>query len=223
LVVAGTGAAVLMVESEAMELPEDVMLGAVVFGHQQMQAAIEAINELADEAGKPEWDWTPAARNEAVHSKLEGLVQGELEEAYRITSKQLRTQRIKEITAYAVETLTADDDAPDANAVRRMVDAVEARIVRGRILAGEPRIDGRDTRTVRPISIRSGVLPRAHGSALFTRGETQAIVVATLGTGRDEQIIDALSGEYRERFMLHYNFPPYATGECGRVGSPKRR
>jgi polyribonucleotide nucleotidyltransferase len=183
LVVAGTQVAVLMVESEAKELPEDVMLGAVVFGHQQMQAAIEAINELADEAGKPEWEWTPAARNEAVHSKLDRLVQSELEEAYRITSKQLRTQRIKEITAYAVETLTADDDAPDANAIRHMVDAAEARIVRGRILAGEPRIDGRDTRTVRPIAIRSSVLPRAHGSALFTRGETQALVAATLGTG----------------------------------------
>jgi polyribonucleotide nucleotidyltransferase len=183
LVVAGTQAAVLMVESEARELSEEVMLGAVVFGHQQMQAAIDAINELADEAGKPEWDWTPAARNEAVHGKLDQLVEAELQEAYRITSKQLRSQRIKEITAYAVEALTAGDDAPDASAVRKMVSDVEARIVRGRILAGEPRIDGRDTRTVRPIAIRSGVLPRAHGSALFTRGETQAIVVATLGTG----------------------------------------
>jgi polyribonucleotide nucleotidyltransferase len=169
-VVAGTQAAVLMVESEAMELSEEVMLGAVVFGHQQMQTAIDAINELADEAGKPEWDWAPAARNEAVHGKVNQLVEAELQEAYRITSKQLRSQRIKEITAYAVEAMTADDDAPDASAVRKMVDDVEARIVRGRILAGEPRIDGRDTRTVRPIAIRSGVLPRAHGSALFTRG-----------------------------------------------------
>ncbi|HRF11441.1 MAG TPA: polyribonucleotide nucleotidyltransferase, partial [Candidatus Accumulibacter phosphatis] len=172
LVVAGTQAAVLMVESEARELSEEVMLGAVVYGHQEMQAAIDAINELADEAGKPEWDWAPAARNEAVHGKLDALVDGELQEAYRITSKQLR---IKEITAYAVEALTAGDDAPDANAVRNMVSAAEARIVRGRILAGEPRIDGRDTRTVRPLAMRSGVLPRAHGSSLFTRGETQAL------------------------------------------------
>ncbi|HRD93164.1 polyribonucleotide nucleotidyltransferase [Accumulibacter sp.] len=223
LVVAGTETAVLMVESEAKELSEEVMLGAVVFGHQQMQTVIQAINELVDEAGKPEWDWTAAARNEAVHGKVNKLVEGELEEAYRITSKGLRSQRLKEITAYAVEAMTADDNAPDASAIRRMVSDAEARIVRGRILAGEPRIDGRDTRTVRPIAIRSGVLPRAHGSSLFTRGETQAIVVATLGTGRDEQIIDALAGEYRERFMFHYNFPPYATGECGRVGTPKRR
>jgi len=223
LVVAGTEAAVLMVESEAKELSEEVMLGAVMFGHQQMQAVITAINELVEEAGKPEWDWSAAARNEAVHAKLDQLVEGELKEAYGITSKGLRSQRLKEITAYAVEAMSADDNAPDASAVRRMVSDAEARIVRGRILAGEPRIDGRDTRTVRPIAIRSGVLPRAHGSSLFTRGETQAIVVATLGTGRDEQIIDALAGEYRERFMMHYNFPPYATGECGRVGTPKRR
>ncbi|MCB1964758.1 MAG: polyribonucleotide nucleotidyltransferase, partial [Candidatus Accumulibacter sp.] len=223
LVVAGTQGAVLMVESEAQQLSEEVMLGAVMFGHQQMQVAINAINELVEEAGKPDWEWSAAARNEAVHGKLDQLVEAELKEAYGITSKSLRSQRLKEITAYAVETLTADDNAPDASAIRRMVSDAEARIVRGRILAGEPRIDGRDTRTVRPIAIRSGVLPRAHGSSLFTRGETQAIVVATLGTGRDEQIIDALGGEYRERFMLHYNFPPYATGECGRVGTPKRR
>ena len=223
LVVAGTQSAVLMVESEAQELSEEVMLGAVVYGHEQMQAAITAINELVEEAGKPEWEWAPAAKNEALIAKLNELVEADLQEAYRITSKQTRTQRVKEIAAKAVEVLTAGEDAPDANTIKNLFFDVEARIVRSRILGGEPRIDGRDTRTVRPIAIRSGVLPRTHGSALFTRGETQAIVVATLGTGRDEQIIDALAGEYRERFMLHYNFPPYATGECGRVGTPKRR
>ena len=223
LVVAGTQSAVLMVESEADMLPEDVMLGAVVYGHEQMQVVINAINELVEEAGKPEWDWVPAAKNEVLVAKLNELVEADLLEAYGISSKQLRTQRIKEIASKAIEVLTAGDGAPDANTIHNLFFDIEARIVRGRILAGEPRIDGRDTRTVRPIAIRSSVLPRTHGSALFTRGETQALVVATLGTGRDEQIIDALAGEYRERFMLHYNFPPYATGECGRVGTPKRR
>jgi polyribonucleotide nucleotidyltransferase len=223
LVVAGTQSAVLMVESEAQELSEEIMLGAVVFGHDQMQAAINAINDLVEEAGKPEWEWAAAPKNEALIAKLNELVETDVQEAYRITSKQQRSQRIKEVAAKAVEVLTAGEGAPDANTVKNMFFDVEAKIVRSRILGGEPRIDGRDTRTVRPIAIRSGVLPRTHGSALFTRGETQAIVVATLGTGRDEQIIDALSGEYRDRFMLHYNFPPYATGECGRVGTPKRR
>ena len=223
LVVAGTQSAVLMVESEAQELSEEIMLGAVVFGHDQMQAAINAINDLVEEAGKPEWEWAAAPKNDALIAKLNELVEADVQEAYRITSKQQRSQRIKEIATKAVEVLTAGEGAPDANTVKNMFFDVEAKIVRSRILGGEPRIDGRDTRTVRPIAIRSGVLPRTHGSALFTRGETQAIVVATLGTGRDEQIIDALSGEYRERFMLHYNFPPYATGECGRVGTPKRR
>jgi len=222
LVVAGTQSAVLMVESEADILPEDVMLGAVVYGHEQMQVVITAINELVEEAGKPEWDWTAAAKNEALVAKLNALVEADLQEAFRITSKQARTQRIKEISNKAVEVLSAEDGV-DAATVYNLFFDVEAKIVRSRILAGEPRIDGRDTRTVRPIAIRSSVLPRTHGSALFTRGETQALVVATLGTGRDEQIIDALAGEYRERFMLHYNFPPYATGECGRVGTPKRR
>ena len=186
LVVAGTQSAVLMVESEAQELSEEVMLGAVVFGHDQMQAAINAINDLVEEAGKPEWDWAPAAKNEALIAKLNELVETDVQEAYRITSKQQRSQRVKEIAAKAVEVLTAGDDAPDANTIKNMFFDVEAKIVRSRILGGEPRIDGRDTRTVRPIAIRSGVLPRTHGSALFTRGETQAIVVATLGTGRDE-------------------------------------
>ena len=223
LVVAGTQSAVLMVESEADILSEEVMLGAVVYGHEQMQVVINAINELVEEAGKPEWDWAPAARNEELAGKLNALVEADLQDAFRITSKQQRTQRIHDISSKAIEVLSAGDNAPDANTIKNLFFDVEAKIVRSRILAGEPRIDGRDTRTVRPIAIRSGVLPRTHGSALFTRGETQALVVATLGTGRDEQIIDALAGEYRERFMLHYNFPPYATGECGRMGTPKRR
>ncbi|MFZ4538366.1 polyribonucleotide nucleotidyltransferase [Propionivibrio sp.] len=223
LVVAGTQSAVLMVESEADILSEEIMLGAVVFGHDQMQVVINAINELVEEAGKPEWVWTAAAKDEELVSKLNALVETDLQDAFRITSKQQRTQRIREISDKAIEVLTAGDNAPDANTIKNLFFDVEANIVRSRILGGEPRIDGRDTRTVRPIAIRSSVLPRTHGSALFTRGETQALVVATLGTGRDEQIIDSLAGEYRDRFMLHYNFPPYATGECGRVGTPKRR
>ena len=224
LVVAGTEAAVLMVESEADQLSEEVMLGAVVFGHTEMQKAINAINELVEEAGKPEWDWQAPAKDEALVARLKDLVGAKLEEAYSITSKQARSQTVKAIAAEAVaELCTGEEGAPDANTVGNLFFEMEAAIVRGRILAGQPRIDGRDTRTVRPITMRSGVLPRTHGSALFTRGETQALAVATLGTNRDEQIIDALSGEYRDRFMLHYNMPPYATGECGRVGTPKRR
>ncbi len=223
LVVAGTQSAVLMVESEAKELSEDVMLGAVVYGHEQMQAVINAINELVEEAGKPEWEWQAPAQDQVLVGKLEALVKAKLEEAYSITSKQTRSQRVKEIRSEAVAALCQGEDAPDENTVADLFFAMEAAIVRGRILAGEPRIDGRDTRTVRPITVRAGVLPRTHGSALFTRGETQGLVVATLGTSRDEQIIDALAGEYKDRFMLHYNMPPYATGETGRVGSPKRR
>lgn len=223
LVVAGTESAVLMVESEADVLPEDVMLGAVVYGHEQMQTVINAIHELVEVAGKPEWEWVATAKDDALSAKLEALVLADLQDAYRITSKQQRTLRLKEISAKAVEALTQGEGATDASTVGNMLFDLESKIVRGRILAGELRIDGRDTRTVRPIAIRTGVLPRTHGSALFTRGETQALVVATLGTNRDEQIVDSLAGEYRERFMLHYNFPPYATGECGRVGAPKRR
>jgi polyribonucleotide nucleotidyltransferase len=223
LVVAGTQSAVLMVESEAKELSEDVMLGAVVYGHEQMQAVINAINELVEEAGKPEWEWQAPAQDQVLVGKLEALVKAKLEEAYSITSKQTRSQRVKEIRSEAVAALCQGEGAPDENTVADLFFAMEAAIVRGRILAGEPRIDGRDTRTVRPITVRAGVLPRTHGSALFTRGETQGLVVATLGTSRDEQIIDALAGEYKDRFMLHYNMPPYATGETGRVGSPKRR
>ena len=224
LVVAGTEAAVLMVESEADQLSEEVMLGAVVFGHTEMQKAINAINELVEEAGKPEWEWQAPAKDEALVARLKDLVGAKLEEAYSITSKQTRSQTVKAIAAEAVAALcTGEEGAPDANTVGNLFFEMEAAIVRGRILSGQPRIDGRDTRTVRPITMRSGVLPRTHGSALFTRGETQALAVATLGTNRDEQIIDALAGEYRDRFMLHYNMPPYATGECGRVGTPKRR
>ncbi|MCK6391990.1 MAG: polyribonucleotide nucleotidyltransferase, partial [Azonexus sp.] len=223
LVVAGTEAAVLMVESEAQELPEDVMLGAVVFGHTEMQKAINAINELVEEAGKPEWDWQAPAKDEALVARLKDICVAKLEAAYNITVKQTRSQAIKELRAEAVAALCQGEGAPDENTVGNLFHELEAEIVRGRILSGAPRIDGRDTRTVRPITMRSGVLPRTHGSALFTRGETQALAVATLGTNRDEQIIDALAGEYRDRFMLHYNMPPYATGECGRVGTPKRR
>jgi polyribonucleotide nucleotidyltransferase len=224
LVVAGTAGAVLMVESEAQQLSEEVMLGAVVFGHDQMQAAIKAINELVEVAGKPEWDWQPPAKNEALIATVGELAEAKLREAYRITSKQARTQKCREISAEVVAALcTGEEGAPSAIDVGNLIFELEAKIVRTQILEGSPRIDGRDTRTVRPITIRHGVLPRTHGSALFTRGETQALVVATLGTGRDEQIIDALQGEYRDRFMLHYNMPPFATGETGRVGSPKRR
>lgn len=222
LVVAGTEAAVLMVESEAQQLSEEVMLGAVVFGHEQMRAAINAINELVEVAGKPEWDWQAPAKDEALIAKVAELAEAELRAAYKITSKQSRSQSIKAINAKVVEALCVEG-GPDQNTVNNHFFDLEAKIVRSQILNGEPRIDGRDTRTVRPIEVRTGVLPRTHGSALFTRGETQAIVVSTLGTNRDEQIIDALQGEYRDRFMLHYNFPPYSTGETGRVGTPKRR
>jgi polyribonucleotide nucleotidyltransferase len=224
LVVAGTQQAVLMVESEAQQLPEDVMLGAVVFGHEQMQTVINAINEMVDEIGVPEWNWAPPQKDEQLVSRLAEIAESELRQAYQIKQKQARTVRVKEISAKVVAELLPADASPDLiNSVKNELGNLEAKIVRNQILDGEPRIDGRDTRTVRPITIRTGMLPRTHGSALFTRGETQAIVVATLGTSRDEQIVDALQGTYRERFMLHYNFPPYSTGETGRVGTPKRR
>ena len=223
LVVAGTEAAVLMVESEADQLPEDVMLGAVVFGHDQMQAAIKAINALVLDAGKPEWDWKPAARDEALIARVTALAEADVRGAFQIKQKQARTQALKEVHNKVVAGLAADNKDYDENALGEIMFGLESKTVRSQILEGEPRIDGRDTRTVRPISIRNSVLPRAHGSSLFTRGETQALVVATLGTARDEQRIDALMGEYSDRFMLHYNMPPYATGETGRVGTPKRR
>jgi len=224
LVVAGTEQAVLMVESEAQELPEDVMLGAVVFGHEQMQAAIDAINELADEGGKDEWDWQAPQPDTALVERIRAIAEAEINEAYRTKSKALRSEKLDAVKAKLLDELVAKADTPaDGNVVRGILHDMEAKIVRGQILNGEPRIDGRNTRTVRPISIRPTLLPRVHGSVLFTRGETQAIVTTTLGTGQDEQIIDALQGEYTERFMLHYNFPPFSTGETGRVGSPKRR
>ena len=223
LVVAGTAGAVLMVESEAKALSEDVMLGAVVFGHEALQAAIHAINELVDAAGKPEMNWQPPAKDEALIARVAEMAEADVRAAYRITQKQARNDTVNAIRNRVVEAVTTGDNAPDANHVKNIFFDLEAGIVRNQILNGEPRIDGRDTRTVRPITIRHSVLPRTHGSALFTRGETQALVVATLGTGRDEQIIDALAGEYKERFMLHYNMPPFATGETGRIGSPKRR
>jgi polyribonucleotide nucleotidyltransferase len=224
LVVAGTAQAVLMVESEAKELPEDVMLGAVVFGHQQMQAVINLIDELTEEAGSPLWDWAAPAKDEALAARVAELSENDLRAAFRLQRKQERSKAIDDIWKRVFTELgVGTEGGPQANAVKEITFALESNIVRSQILNGEARIDGRDTRTVRPISIRTGLLPRAHGSALFTRGETQALVTATLGTTRDEQIIDALQGEYRDRFMMHYNMPPYATGETGRVGSPKRR
>jgi polyribonucleotide nucleotidyltransferase len=227
LVVAGTEAAVLMVESEADQLPEDVMLGAVVYGHDQGKIAIEAIHALVREAGKPLWtttgEWTAPPKDEALIGKVSALAESRLNAAYQIRSKQARTQALRVAYAEVKDGLATGGTEFDPVKVESLLFDIEAKIVRSQILAGEPRIDGRDTRTVRPIEIRTGVLPRAHGSALFTRGETQAVVATTLGTERDAQTIDALAGEYSERFMLHYNMPPFATGETGRVGSPKRR
>lgn len=228
LVVAGTEAAVLMVESEAQQLSEEVMLGGVVFGHEAMQAAIGAINELVRQAGKPEWDWQPAPKNEPLISAVTSVAEPALKAAYQIRQKQERTTRLREVYANVKETLAQQaaanqEQAPDNVSIENILFDLESKIVRQQILSGEPRIDGRDTRTVRPIEIRLGVLPRAHGSALFTRGETQALVVATLGTKQDEQIIDSITGEYRDRFLMHYNMPPFATGEAGRFGAPKRR
>jgi len=224
LVVAGTQHAVLMVESEAKELSEEVMLGAVEFGRKQMKAAIDLINELADEVGVTEWDWTPEKQDTELAEKIVQLAEVDLGAAFLLEQKKERSETIDKIWQRVfTEIGVGSEDGPDGQAVKKACFDLESKIVRTRILNGEPRIDGRDTRTVRPISIRNGVLPRTHGSALFTRGETQALVIATLGTGRDEQRIDALQGDYTDRFMFHYNFPPYATGETGRVGTPKRR
>ncbi|MBK1781828.1 polyribonucleotide nucleotidyltransferase [Advenella sp. WQ 585] len=228
LIVAGTEEAVLMVESEAKQLSEEIMLGGVVFGHEQMQVAINAIHEMVEEAGKPEWDWQPAPKNEPLIAAVTALASEGLKAAYDIRQKQERTTKLKDVYASVKQGLVAqaaerNEDAPDSVAVENIMFDLESALVRGQILNGEPRIDGRDTRTVRPISVRLGVLPRTHGSALFTRGETQALVIATLGTKQDEQIIDSVMGEYRDRFMMHYNMPPFATGETGRFGSPKRR
>ncbi|HWU98344.1 MAG TPA: polyribonucleotide nucleotidyltransferase [Oxalicibacterium sp.] len=228
LVVAGTETAVLMVESEAQQLSEDVMLGAVVYGHEQMKAVIDAIHELVRDGGKPEVQWSPAPKNEALIARVAHFAEAKLRAAYQTKDKQARTAKLKDAFAEVNAELVAEaasigGEAPDSSEVGNILFDLEAKIVRSQILEGEPRIDGRDTRTVRPITIRTGVLPRTHGSALFTRGETQALVIATLGTARDEQKIDALMGEYSDRFMMHYNMPPFATGETGRVGTPKRR
>ena len=229
LVVAGTERAVLMVESQADRLPEDVMLGAVSFGHQQMQVAINAINELVEEAGKPAWDWKAPAKNEALIARITELAADGLKAAYEIRQKQPRSEKIRAVYDLVHETLKKDLEAKgeeptfDQNEVDGILFEMEAHLVRDRILRGEPRIDGRDTRTVRPIEISMGVLPRTHGSALFTRGETQSLALTTLGTKQDEQIIDGLTAESHDRFIVHYNMPPFATGETGRVGSPKRR
>ena len=224
LVVAGTAKAVLMVESEAQVLPEDVMLSAVVYGHEQMQAVIEAINAFADEVNPEVWDWQAPVTNSELVAKVTEIAGSTIQEAFKIRQKQARGAKIAEAWA-AVESalITEETDTLQANEIKGIFKHLEADVVRSQILDGQPRIDGRDTRTVRPINIQTGVLPRTHGSALFTRGETQALAIATLGTSRDEQVIDALSGEYNDRFMLHYNFPPYSTGEVGRMGAPKRR
>ncbi len=224
LVVAGTADAVLMVESEAELLSESVMLGAVVYGHEQMQVAINAIRELAAKAAKPAWDWKAPALDADLAKAVAAQAEAELVKAYQVTEKQARHTRVGEIKKALVESLASGDGARyQPRQVTDELGRLEYNIVRRRIIAGEPRIDGRDMHTVRKITVETGVLPRTHGSALFTRGETQALVTTTLGTGRDAQIIDALAGERKEPFMLHYNFPPFSVGETGMMGSPKRR
>ena len=225
LVVAGTSKAVLMVESEADILSEEVMLGAVVYGHDQMQVAINAINEFADEVNPEVWDWKAPETNEELVAKVREIAGETIKEAFKIRQKQARSAKLDEAWSAVKEALiTEETDTLAANEIKDIFKHLEADVVRSQIFGRPNRVfDGRDTRTVRPLNIQTGVLPRTHGSALFTRGETQALAVATLGTSRDEQIIDALSGEYTDRFMLHYNFPPYSTGEVGRVGAPKRR
>jgi polyribonucleotide nucleotidyltransferase len=224
LVVAGTENAVLMVESEADRLSEQVMLDAVLFGHEQMQAVIAAIKELAAEAGKPAWDWQAPEKDQTLAAKVHEIAEAKLLDAYKVVDKLERRDSVSAVYDAVIEELSGGDEPQwDAKSVAGAVSALEKSLVRAQIIEGRPRIDGRDTRTVRAIETKVGVLPRTHGSALFTRGETQAIVVTTLGTGRDAQIIDAIEGEYREPFMLHYNFPPFCVGETGRVGSPKRR
>lgn len=222
LVVAGTDKAVLMVESEAQELSEEVMLGAVLFGHEQMQVAIQAIRDLAQQINKPPLEWVAAKSDTVLRDRVTELVEDQIKDAYRIAEKLMRQDELKLIRNAAVEKLSENEEFDQA-AIRGELEKLEKTIVRDTVLSSGSRIDGRDTKTVRPITIRTGILPRVHGSALFTRGETQAIVVTTLGTERDAQIIDALDGEYREPFMLHYNFPPFCVGETGFVGSPKRR
>ncbi|MFC5513258.1 polyribonucleotide nucleotidyltransferase [Massilia jejuensis] len=223
LVVAGTETAVLMVESEAQQLSEEIMLGAVVFGHDQMRVVIDAIHALVEEGGKPEVEWTAPAKNETLIAQVGELASAKIRDAYQTREKSARQQKLKSLSSEVMAALSEQGIQADNGEVGNILFDMEAKVVRSQILDGEPRIDGRDTRTVRPIAIRTGVLPRTHGSALFTRGETQALVIATLGTARDSQKIDALMGEYTDDFMMHYNMPPFATGETGRVGTPKRR
>ena len=223
LVVAGTESAVLMVESEAKQLSEEIMLGAIVFGHEQGNIAINAIHDLVRDAGKPVWDWKAPAKDEPMIAKIDVLAKDKLVAAYQIRNKQARTQACRTAYSEVMSALKVEGAEFDKVAIEGLLFEIEAKIVRSQILSGEPRIDGRDTRTVRAIEIRNSVLPRTHGSALFTRGETQALVVTTLGTERDAQRIDALSGDFEDNFMLHYNMPPFATVETGRVGTPKRR
>ena len=223
LVVAGTAGAVLMVESEADVLSEDQMLGAVVFGHDQQQVVIENINALVAEAGKPKWDWQAPAVNEALHARVAELAEARLGDAYHITEKQERYAQVDAIKDSVVETLLAQDETLDASEIQDILGNVEKNVVRSRVLRGEPRIDGREKDMIRGLDVRTGVLPRTHGSALFTRGETQALITATLGTARDAQNLDELMGEKTDSFLFHYNFPPYSVGETGMVGSPKRR
>tara|TARA_B100000780_G_scaffold277904_1_gene249791 strand:- start:7 stop:2100 length:2094 start_codon:yes stop_codon:yes gene_type:complete len=223
LVVAGTDSAVLMVESEASELAEEVMLGAVMFGHEKLQSAIDLVKELKSEVGKESWDWSAPEKDPAIYDAVKANAYSGIEKAYAISDKMIRQDALAKIRDIAVEAIAGEDSEMSADDVKSAFAKLEKELVRGRIIAGEPRIDGRDTSTVREVSVETTVLPRVHGSALFTRGETQAIVVATLGAERDAQMIDAVEGEYRDRFMLHYNFPPFCVGETGFVGSPKRR
>ncbi|RDX35349.1 polyribonucleotide nucleotidyltransferase [Kangiella sp. HD9-110m-PIT-SAG06] len=224
LMVAGTDKAVLMVESEADELPENVMLGAVMYGHQELQVAIQAIKELQAEAGKPAWDWTAPEKNTALYDAVKEKMHGAIVDAYQIADKADRYEKISELSAQAVEALAGEEEGqPSADEVKEIFHDIEKEVVRTRIVSGQPRIDGREPDMVRALDIRTGVLPRTHGSAIFTRGETQALVVATLGTERDAQIKDRIMGEGKDHFMMHYNFPPYCVGETGFMGSPKRR
>jgi len=223
LVVAGTDNAVLMVESEAELLSEEQMLGAVVFGHDQQQVVIQNINELVKEAGKEKWDWQPEPVNQALHDRVAALAESRMGDAYRITEKQERYAQVNLIKDEVTAALVAEDENVDVSEVSDILANLEKQVVRTRVIRGEPRIDGREKDMVRALDVRTGVLPRTHGSALFTRGETQALVTATLGTERDAQVIDQLMGEYTDRFLFHYNFPPYSVGETGMVGSPKRR
>ncbi len=224
MVVAGTSDAVLMVESEAKELTEDEMLGGVLFAHQEMQVVINAVNEFAAEVATPKWEWQAVEENTALKTAISDAYAEGIRSAYAISDKMARYSAVGELKTAAVESLaTGEEGAPSSEDVKSYFSKIEKQVVRGKIIAGEPRIDGRDCKTVRPISVEVGILPNTHGSALFTRGETQAIVTTTLGTARDAQIVDALEGEYKENFMLNYNFPPYSVGECGRMGAPGRR